>query len=317
MLNLVVHQLKQTNPELLPTDVSAVDAVRHAHAPAEYKRGILDLVWREAGPETLLSIGQGIRNVGYDPIWRAAVGSASPAVAFDKWRRFEVFAHSRNRVRIDQTHEKRASFQRYTVGGGVPTSPENLLICGLIIALLEENGFGGLRCEMPLADGTAYCIREDGRFSVPGDANALMTAAWEIEWRTFSPRGKKSTPEAELPDIPLLQTCDSTLRTWIEVVVRLLMRDIARQWKVGELAREAGLSTRSLQRRLGGADLSFSRVVRLVRIHEACRLLQNSEVSITAVGFCAGFSDSAHFSRDFRASMGMTPSDYRAAFRGV
>jgi AraC-like DNA-binding protein len=89
------------------------------------------------------------------------------------------------------------------------------------------------------------------------------------------------------------------------------MRDVARQWKVGELAREAGLSTRSLQRRLGDAELSFSRLVRLVRIHEACRLLKDSDAPITSIGFCAGFSDSAHFSRDFRASMGMTPSDYR------
>lgn len=93
------------------------------------------------------------------------------------------------------------------------------------------------------------------------------------------------------------------------------MLDIARQWKVGELAREAGLSTRSLQRRLGHADLSFSGLVRLVRIHEACRLLADGAAPITAIALCAGFSDSAHFSRDFRASMGMTPSDYRAVSR--
>jgi AraC-like DNA-binding protein len=40
--------------------------------------------------------------------------------------------------------------------------------------------------------------------------------------------------------------------------------------------------------------------------------LKDGDVPLTAIGFCAGFSDSAHFSRDFRASMGMTPSDYRA-----
>jgi AraC-like DNA-binding protein len=92
------------------------------------------------------------------------------------------------------------------------------------------------------------------------------------------------------------------------------MLDVARQWKVGELARETGLSTRSLQRRLGGAQLSLTRLVRLVRIHEACRLLKNTDAPLTTIGFCAGFSDSAHFSRDFRASTGMTPSDYRAAW---
>ncbi len=312
MVDLIVHQLKRTNPALLPTVASTVDAVRHAQIPAEYKRDILDLVWRKAGPETLLSIGQGIRSARYDPIWHAAVRSANPALLFDKWQRFEVFAHSRNRLRIDQTHEKCASFQRYTVDGGTPTTPENLLICGMIIALLEEIGCLGLRCEMPLDDGTAYRVREDGHFSVPDDTNTLMTATWTIEWQMFSSRVEETTSEAEPPDIPLPRSCDSTLRASIETVVRLLMLDIARQWKIAELAREAGLSTRSLQRRLGDAELSFSRLVRLVRIHQACRLLKDSDVPLTTIGFCAGFSDSAHFSRDFRASMGMTPSDYRA-----
>ena len=313
MVNLIVHQLKQTNPELMPTDGGAVDAIRQARVPAAHKRDILDLVWREAGPEPLLLIGQGIRSARYDPIWHVAVRSASPALLFDKWRRFELIAHSRNRLGIDQTHENRASFQRHTVDGGTPTTPENLLICGMIIALLEEIGCLGLRCEMTLADGTAFPIREDGDFSVPDDPNTLMTAAWTIEWQAFSSHVENLTSEAEPPELPLPRSCNSTLRALIETVVRILMRDIARQWKISELAREAGLSRRSLQRRLGDAELNFSRLVRLVRIHEACRLLKDGDTSITTIGFCAGFSDSAHFSRDFRASMGMSPSEYRTA----
>ena len=312
MVDLIVHQLKRTNPELIPIDTRAVDAVRHAHVPAEYKRDILDSVWRKAGPETLLSIGRGIRNVGYDPILHAAIRSASPTLLFDKWRRFEVFAHSRNRLRIDQTDEKRASFQRYTVDGGTPTTPENLLICGVVIVLLEQIGCLGLRCEMSLDDGAEYCIYENGAFRVPDDANTLVTAAWTIGWRVLSPRVENTTSETEPPHIALPLSCDSTQRASIETVVRILTLDVARQWKVGELAREAGMSTRSLQRRLGNAELSFSRLVRLVRIHEAGRLLKDSDAPITTIGLCAGFSDSAHFSRDFCASTGMTPSDYRA-----
>jgi len=316
LVNLIVHQLKQTNPELLPPDANTVDAIRHANISAEYKRDILDTIWREAGPERLLSIGQGTREVRYDPIWHA-VRSVSPAVAFDKWRRFEAFGHSRNRLRIDQTHEKRASFQRYIVDGGTPTSPENLLICGLTIAILKETGCLGLRCEMPLDDGTTYCIHKNGHFFIPDDPNALTTATWTIEWKSFSRRMESTIPETEPPDILLPRSCDSILRASIEAVVRLLKYDVARQWKVGELAREAGLSTRSLQRRLRDAELSFSLLVRLVRIHEACRLLKNSNAPITTIGFCAGFSDSAHLSRDFHASMGMTPSDYRAVWQSA
>ena len=309
MVDLVVRRLKQTNPELISSGANTADAVRHAHVPTESKRDFLDLVMQEAGAETLLSIGQGIRDVAYDPLWHAAVRSADPAVLFDKWRRFEVFGHSRNRLRIDQNHERRASFRRYTVDGGTPTMPENLLICGLIIALLEEIGCRGLQCEMPLDDETTHVLRQDRRFSVPQDAGMLSTDTWTIEWRTFSPREEDTTPLSEFTEIAPPHSLGSSVKT----ALRLLTSDAARHWKVAELAREAGLSTRSLQRGLRDAELSFSGLVRLVRIHEACRLLKNSDAPITTIGFCAGFSDSAHFSRDFRASMGMTPTDYRTA----
>jgi len=311
MVGLIRDQLMQTNPDLMPADAKRVDPVRQANVPAEFKRDILDLIWCEAGPETLLSIGQGVSCVGHDPIWQAAVRSASPAVVFEKWRRFEVFGHSRNRLRIDHTHENHASFTRYTLDGGTPTAPENLLICGVIIALLEANGCLGLCCDMPLDDGATYRIRDDGRFCVPDDADRLNSAAWTIEWQAVSARTEWATPTAEVPDLALPRAFKTAHRKSIEAAARLLMHDVSRQWKVGELAREAGLSTRSLQRLLGMAELSFSQLVRLVRIHQACHLLKDSDAPITGIGFCTGFCDSAHFSRDFRASMGMTPSEYR------
>ncbi|WP_160116021.1 helix-turn-helix domain-containing protein [Candidatus Halocynthiibacter alkanivorans] len=49
-----------------------------------------------------------------------------------------------------------------------------------------------------------------------------------------------------------------------------------------------------------------------MRIFEACHLLKPGNTPLTVIGFCAGFSDSAHFSRDFRASVGLTPSEFRA-----
>ena len=307
-----MFHLKKAHPELVSTQLKAVDAIRQASISTDQKKDLVKFVWRTAGPKTLLVTGQEILSVGYDPIWFAAVRSASPALLFDKWKRFEVFAHSQNRLRIEQTDDNRATFGRYTIDGGTPSAPENLLICGLIISLLEKIGCLDLRCEMPLGDGPGYCIREGDRFSLPDDINSLETASWTIEWKSFLPRGKEPTSESNLPQIAFPESCNATTRSTIMRVIRLLMLDVGRQWKVSDLAREAGLSARSLQRKLSDADLSFSHLVRIVRIHEACRLLKDSEASVTTIAFCAGFSDSAHFSRDFRASMGMSPSNYRA-----
>lgn len=316
MFDLIVRQLKLTSPELVPAEADSIDPIRRANIPAGYKRDILDTIHQEAGSETLLSIGQGIRTIRYDPIWQA-IHSLSPAVAFDKWRRFEAFGHSDNRLQINQTGERQASFQRYTIGGGTPTTPENLLICGLCIAILEMVGCVDLRCDMRLVDGTSHCIRRDERFTLPDDASALMTSAWTMEWVFFTPRMDEPVPADILPNVPLPASCKSSTRSTIETIIRTLSVDAARHWKVDELAREMGLSTRSLQRRLCDAELSFSVLVRRVRIHEACRLLKESGIPITAIGFCAGFSDSAHFSRDFNASMGMAPSDYRAFWQST
>jgi len=317
LLELVARKLEETCPELVPTEARSLDTIRQAHIPPTLKSDILGLLWCNAGPEAVLSIGQGIQSINYDPMWQSATRSRSPETLLDKWRRFEVFAHSQHRLKIDQSRTNFTSFNRYTVDGGTPKAPDNLMICGLVIALLEHIGCEGLRCHMPLgandACDQAFCIRIDNQFFVPDDPNRLQTHRWTITWQGFTPRTENTAPKT-VP-IPLPASLDSATTNLITSIARLLMVDIARQWKVTELARETGHSSRSLQRKLGDAGLSFSLLVRQVRIAEACRLLKDSLVPVTTVGFCAGFSDSAHFSRDFRASTGMTPSDYRAINR--
>lgn len=317
---LVAYQLRQSNPELLGIMSTKVDTVRNARVPAAKKRDFLDLVWRETGTLTLLEAGQNITNIGYDPIWQDAVQTANPEAVFKKWRRFEKFGHSRNRMNIEYDGKNCASFQRYVEHGGMPTgemptTPENLLICGLIIALLEIIGCKGLSCNMRLHNGSTHQIRHNKQFFMPHDISSLDLSRWSIEWQSFS--ALKINPKAVYPplDILLPASVNSTLQNWVSSVVQLLLQDVSHSWTVGSLAKLAGVSKRTFQRRLNDVGLSFSHLVRLVRIHEACRLLKNKDISITTIGYCSGFSDSAHFSRDFLASMGMTPSDYRSTIR--
>lgn len=319
LLQLVARKLEENCPELIPADVRSLDTIRQAHIPPTLKSDMLDLLLRNAGPKAVLSIGQGIPSIAYDPMWLAAARSISPAILFDKWRRFEVFAHSQNRLKIDQSRHEFTSFSRHTVDGGTPKAPENLMICGLVIALLEHIGCEGLRCHIPLstADPTmqTFCIRADNRFFVPDKADTLQTDRWTIDWQGFTPRADNTAPRTNTPLPSLARSPNTAGNELITSISRILSIDVARQWKITELARESGHSSRSLQRKLADAGLSYSRLVRHIRITEACRLLKDSQAPITTVGFCAGFSDSAHFSRDFRASTGMTPSDYRAINR--
>lgn len=310
LVNLVIRQLEQSHPHLVGMDASEVDPIREARFPANRKRDLLERILKEAGPGVILKIGQGIREVGFDPVWGVAINSASPSVFFDKWRRFETFAHWTNRLRIEQEAGNRARFHRYAVGGGAPTSAENLLICGLSVALLGEIGCRGLRCDMWLDNGASFTVLRDGKVCVPDRQFTLRTNSWTASWDDCCAASHpKPAPDLLTPPFPRQTT--PKVSSALDEILGLLLRDVARQWKIADLAREAAMSQRSLQRRLHEAGVSFSQLVRLVRIREACRLLERNDLPVTAVGFCAGFSDSAHFSRDFKASMGMTPSEYR------
>lgn len=310
IVDLILRQLKQSHPELVPS--GHLDSIRHATIASSFKKTILDRIWHTAGPQTLLLVGQNIREISYDPLWHAAIRTPNPTIVLDKWQRFEVFGHSQNRVRVAQTGERHRSFQRYTIDGGIPTEAENLLICGLIIALLEEIGCIGLICEMPTKNGQTYPVRQQGLFSLPGNIDELVTQNWSIRWSDFIPQRADERSQPSGLDIAFPPACDATARKTVKAAIELLSFDVSRQWEIATLARALGLSKRSLQRRFHEAGYAFSQLVRLIRIHDACRLLAESDTSITAIGFCCGFSDSAQFSRDFRATMGMTPSAYRA-----
>jgi len=277
----------------------------------EIKRDFLAVVARECGPRTLLQIGQGIQGISYDPIWRAALRSATPAVFVDKWQRFEKFSHTKNRLDIKHNGDKSLLFSRYSVGGGTPTEAENLFICGLVIGLLEAIGCRGLWCDMPLKTGNRFRVRSDTRFYLPPKPDTLVTDTWSIGWGAVLSAQDLKPDDGLAPDIKTPPACTAESRQVLRATVQLLEIDISRRWHIGELARELGLSARTCQRRLAQAGFTFSRLTRLIRVHEACRLLKIGDTSLTATGFCAGFADSAHFSRDFRASVGLTPSDYR------
>ncbi|MCS0493758.1 GlxA family transcriptional regulator [Ancylobacter sp. MQZ15Z-1] len=79
------------------------------------------------------------------------------------------------------------------------------------------------------------------------------------------------------------------------------------------VARYVGCSARQLERAfsaaLGASPASFQRQLRK---DYACWMLENSPRSITEIAFDCGFSDAAHFSREFRNAFGLSPRQYRA-----
>jgi len=83
-----------------------------------------------------------------------------------------------------------------------------------------------------------------------------------------------------------------------------------------ELAAElAGVSVRTLQRRLKQTNLSFSALIKQARFERASVLLREGERKIIDVAYCIGYSDPAHFTRAFKQIAGISPADYRHQHR--
>ncbi|MFD8701087.1 DUF6597 domain-containing transcriptional factor [Kitasatospora sp. NPDC059648] len=82
--------------------------------------------------------------------------------------------------------------------------------------------------------------------------------------------------------------------------------------RVDDLARELGLSVRSLQRLFAeyvGASPKW--VLRRARLHEASeRAAKEGKLDLAALAVELGYADQAHLTRDFTAAVGISPARY-------
>ncbi|MVO83914.1 helix-turn-helix domain-containing protein [Streptomyces sp. p1417] len=85
--------------------------------------------------------------------------------------------------------------------------------------------------------------------------------------------------------------------------------------RVGDLARQAGLSVRSLQRLFSAyVGVSPKWVILRYRIHEALERAESTAgVDWAALAASLGYADQAHLVRDFTATVGVPPTAYAAA----
>jgi AraC-like DNA-binding protein len=84
---------------------------------------------------------------------------------------------------------------------------------------------------------------------------------------------------------------------------------------LAEIAELAGVSTRSLQRKLARAGITYSGLLDAVRFENARNLLRDTDCKIIEVAFASGYADPAHFTRAFRRVAGITPGQFREQCR--
>ncbi len=286
---------------------------RDAHTDLSYKANLIAQLWQKSEPLALLNIGQSVPQAQYDPIWKLALQSPTPNRLIEGWIRFEKYGHSNNRVQIKLAPENTMTCRRYSLSPPNPSRMENHLICGILAALLTHIGCEGLTCVTSDQEGVRRTIYKDSQFQSMVNKIDFDLSHWTFRWRSHRSRPQIASSLQTLPLPPSPHSVSSAARRILHRASMVILSDITKPWRVSEIAADLNLSQRSLQRRLTETGVTFSALIRLLRIAAASELLKETDMSINAVGFCTGFSDNSHFARDFRGSMGMTPTEYQTA----
>lgn len=92
---------------------------------------------------------------------------------------------------------------------------------------------------------------------------------------------------------------------------RAIARDLASgSPQMASIAREHGMSERSLRRCLADEGTSFRQTVEDVRLERAEELLSRGDLNVGDVAFLVGFSDLSAFSRAFKRARGHAPRSF-------
>lgn len=105
-------------------------------------------------------------------------------------------------------------------------------------------------------------------------------------------------------------------RAAVEAGLAYILENLTDDIRMSEAARIAMMSEPTFSRYFKRASgLTFSHMVRRLRVANACRMLTHTDWSVGSVCSAVGYSNLSNFTRQFRAETGVTPREFRAQNR--
>ena len=113
---------------------------------------------------------------------------------------------------------------------------------------------------------------------------------------------------AKMDTSPLGEPVDDIIGSLKQVLQGYLLEGTP---KIDLAAEMAHTSVRTLQREFAKSGLSYLDLLAQARLETASRLLKENKLQVQEIAYKLGYDDASHFSRAFRRSSGMSPSEYR------
>lgn len=99
----------------------------------------------------------------------------------------------------------------------------------------------------------------------------------------------------------------------VESGVKYIFDNLTTNIRMSEAAKLAHMSEPTFSKYFKKASgLTFSEMVRKMRIAHACRMLEDTNETVSSICAASGYTNLANFNRQFLAEMDMTPSAYRS-----
>jgi AraC-like DNA-binding protein len=125
----------------------------------------------------------------------------------------------------------------------------------------------------------------------------------------------ESTDCQLIADLNYVNSHKESERDRMGLVYELVMNGYTNKITLKEAADLCNLSESAFSRYFKSrANQSFSDFLSQVRIHQACKLLQEEKLNISQICFECGFFTLSNFNRQFKERMGKTPLEYRNEF---
>ena len=284
----------------LPT-LGHLKAQTNAQVPLQAKQAVIGHILCVGGWTALLQIGQGVHDISDEPLLQLLVKPGQPWLVLKTWLKLERYLHSRHRIL--QTPISHCEVLHAHAGkeeGTTPSAAESWLVMGVLTALLERSGCH--QVEASIGAGNTVLLAG----SVTASEKQLIKwshlpgcHSWRLMWQISQGQSASAVLKG------------STTRTLQQQIANWIHHKDGWHADLGDIAESLNMSRRTLQRKLNLEGTRFVDVVGQVRTQRAADMLVGSHAGLAEIGFTSGYTDQAHFCRDFKRRTGLSPKSFR------